>query len=210
MQYYLNQKNEKWEPLDPLILSTVCDNLDNVSGLCWRPCQQNVLQVSVNFYSEYKRNEQLFRCHPNYRSEGPWHDWVMVRWLEQRPTKAQPDLRSNPSVTHGDDVVANRYCYTPCKIIGMFFHVPGSGLGKEDEYFAVVWPCNYKFKKSSVFTTRWELNFHDNRKKHPAFELINCSSIVRHCCMIPESVTMEEKSTVYHELWPRELWADEF
>ena len=25
-------------------------------------------------------NNQLIYCHFNYRSEGPWYDWVMIRW----------------------------------------------------------------------------------------------------------------------------------
>ena len=36
--------------------------------------------VFLSYYSEYKKNNGLFRAHFNYRSEGPWYDWVMIRW----------------------------------------------------------------------------------------------------------------------------------
>ena len=34
----------------------------------------------LSYFSEYKQNNQLIHCHYNYRSEGPWYDWVMIRW----------------------------------------------------------------------------------------------------------------------------------
>ena len=30
--------------------------------------------------TEYKRDEYIFRCHPNYRKSGPWYDWIWVRF----------------------------------------------------------------------------------------------------------------------------------
>ena len=35
--------------------------------------------VFLSYFSEYKKNNNLFRAHCNYRNEGPWHDWVMIR-----------------------------------------------------------------------------------------------------------------------------------
>ena len=35
--------------------------------------------VFLSYFSEYKKNNDLFRAHCNYRSEGPWYDWVMMR-----------------------------------------------------------------------------------------------------------------------------------
>ena len=34
----------------------------------------------LSYYSKYMQNNQLIYCHCNYRSEGPWYDWVMIRW----------------------------------------------------------------------------------------------------------------------------------
>jgi hypothetical protein len=37
----------------------------------------------VLLYTEHKRNDQIFRAHPNYRSEGVWRDWVLVDWGDE-------------------------------------------------------------------------------------------------------------------------------
>ena len=32
--------------------------------------------------AEHSRDGYMFRSHPNYRSKGPWRDWVMINWDE--------------------------------------------------------------------------------------------------------------------------------
>ena len=48
------------------------------------PYIQDTINAGKNtnlfYFSEYKQNNQLICCHYNYRSEGPWYDWVMIRW----------------------------------------------------------------------------------------------------------------------------------
>jgi len=44
--------------------------------LDWWHINDTSKEVTIPFYSEYKCNDQLFRSHPNYWSEGPWYDWV--------------------------------------------------------------------------------------------------------------------------------------
>jgi len=34
----------------------------------------------VDCYTEYRRDGTIFRAHPNYRSSGPWYDWVMINF----------------------------------------------------------------------------------------------------------------------------------
>ena len=43
---------------------------------------------SVTLYTEYKRNDTLFRCHPDYCSLGPWYDWCMLMYVNN----SQPDV----------------------------------------------------------------------------------------------------------------------
>ena len=50
--------------------------------------------ANLNYTSEYKRNGKIFRGHSNYKKQGKWHDWVMIRWeldgtAEQRPEHVQ-------------------------------------------------------------------------------------------------------------------------
>jgi hypothetical protein len=47
---------------------------DNVFDNIGNPCH-TILQIT----SEYKRGNETFRAHRNYRSGGPWYDWVMFR-----------------------------------------------------------------------------------------------------------------------------------
>ena len=35
---------------------------------------------TLTVYTQYKRDGVLYRCHPNYRGDGPWYDWVMVSY----------------------------------------------------------------------------------------------------------------------------------
>ena len=55
---------------------------------------------SVNVCTEYQRNDIPFRCHPNYRSHGPWHDWALFKFHvtnEQNETW----MRDYPCRIHG-------------------------------------------------------------------------------------------------------------
>ena len=31
-------------------------------------------------FTEYKRDDMTYRCHPSYRSESSWYDWVFIKW----------------------------------------------------------------------------------------------------------------------------------
>ena len=96
----------------------------------------------------------------------------------------------------------------PVRLLASFFKVPiNDGSCK---YLSIVWPCEYKYSQSSVFTTKWKLNFNDWRQVNPAFEVVNCDTFLRHCLMIPEYLFNENGSKHFHEDWPRELWGDQF
>jgi hypothetical protein len=197
-------------------------NIDSIETLPWQEREHAVLGTTVEVYTEYKRHEFLFRSHPYYRSEQPWYDWVIVRWDVDDPLTHQPNLLTNPSLRYGDEKSTIKYCYTPCQILGYFFKVPT----KRDNvfnYFAVVWCTKYQCNMSSVFSNKWEMDFEDNAQTIRKLEIINCDSIVRHCCMIPDTLenfsegeTNESStfpynlSTTYHELWPKELWGTQF
>ena len=43
------------------------------------PSHQNINTTAV-VCTEYNRFGVPFRCHPNYRSQGPWYDWAMVQF----------------------------------------------------------------------------------------------------------------------------------
>lgn len=184
------------------------NQLSEDDSLLWERINDSEDKTTIEIYSEYKRNGMLFRSHPFYEKK-PWYDWVMVRWSDQTPKKHQPDNATNPNIYYMDGGATHRYCYTPCKIVGMFYRV-SKGYGKNDEFYTVVWPCKYKYKKSTVFSTKWEMDYWDKERTLPRLEFINCSTIVRHCLMIPRQLLDESNSRFFEEIWPIELWADEF
>jgi hypothetical protein len=96
-------------------------------------------------------------------------------------------------------VIDGEYDYAPAKLMG-FVEI-------ENEIMCLVWPCSINYTKSSVFTTQWELAFWDRKKREPMICLVSVDAIVRHCLMIPRD---GPESNVYHEVWERKLWADEF
>jgi hypothetical protein len=65
--------------------------------------------------AEHSRDGYIFRSHPNYRSKGPWRDWVMIKWeegdfpahiwgfvdLETIPEGVQVDLTIGKTVERG-------------------------------------------------------------------------------------------------------------
>jgi hypothetical protein len=157
--------------------------------------------LQLPFFTEYKRQGEVFRAHPNYRQAiGPWFDWAMFRW-----DKEERQSRRNRS-THAVDVAHmdagatdGEYDYAPAKLMG-FVEI-------ENEIMCIVRPCSTNYTKSSVFTTQWELAFWDRKKREPMICLVSVDAIVRHCLMIPRD---GPESNVYHEVWERKLWADEF
>ena len=98
----------------------------------------------------------------------------------------------------------------PRQAYWFFFQLHDYQQATIPDVFTVVWPCQYNFKQSSVFTLQWKLDFLDQNNQIQALEVISCESIVRHACMIPENLDRGHNSLVFHEIWPKELWAMEF
>jgi hypothetical protein len=42
--------------------------------------QTNGLTEPLAIFTKHRRNNQIFRGHPNFRGKGPWRDWVWVDW----------------------------------------------------------------------------------------------------------------------------------
>lgn len=120
----------------------------------------------------------------------------------------QPNLEDDFFVTHGNDSNFNQ-CYAPGKLVSGFLEI--EDINGDPQYYASVRCCSYSYKKSSVFTTRWQLAFENEEKQEgPIFEVVLCDAIVRHCLMIPTKLMNEKQCTLYEEIWPRELWGQEF
>jgi hypothetical protein len=161
----------------------------------------NLDQLSLPFFTEYQRQGEVFRAHPNYRNAiGPWYDWVMFRWRRA----ARPSKRNRSQhvvdVSHMDQSAEkDEFDYAPAKVLGF--------VEWDNEISCIICPCKATYTKSSVFTTQWELEFWDAKKRNPMISMVSVDSIVRHCLMIPQD---GPTGNIYHEVWERHLWADEF
>jgi hypothetical protein len=160
--------------------------------------------TGIRFCTEYQRNGQIFRAHSDYRSDGAWYDWVMIKWARDK------EITSNRFTGRGHDNNHVHYedqeyeedaaDYAPGRICG-FIQDAGSDLIK-----AIIRCCDIKYRQSSLFSTRWRLAYSDNARKQPIYELVDVDSIVRHVLMMPS----QEKKGFYHEIWNRTRWADQF
>jgi hypothetical protein len=123
-----------------------------------RGYQENVLG-----WTEYIRDNHRFRSHPNYRSNGSWYDWVMVRYEDEiehstisPPTKRQRVENVTGASSQEEDPEDDRYpdTYFPAKIL-CFFRDPVDG-----ELNALVHTCEYSdHTQDSVLCEVWELEF---------------------------------------------------
>ena len=100
---------------------------------------------------------------------------------------------------HDDGSGTDDFDYSPAQVLS--FVETGNSIS------CIVRPCSVAFKKSSVFTTQWELAFWDKEKINPMISLVSVDAIVRHCLMISADGTL---GSVFHEVWEQKLWGDEF
>jgi hypothetical protein len=106
----------------------------------------NACHSIVHVTSEYKRGNNLFRAHCNYRNNGPWYDWVMIRWEKSSPVTRKPECcveyLDNPLVTQTHD-------YAPAQIVA-FVVSPEANETVSPHIMAVVNTCSFLHKKDSV------------------------------------------------------------
>jgi len=121
--------------LDPVLISWMQRSKRN---------KQSLFYDIDNFHVhlEYTRNEMRFRCHPNYKSNGGWYDWVMVRF----------DIGSQKNYRGNKQLGMWKKQYFPSKV--MCFLV----LPQDDTIYAIVHstiPSNHE--NDSILFERWEL-----------------------------------------------------
>ena len=118
--------------------------------------------------TEYKRDEYIFRCHPNYRNSGPWYDWIWVRFTM-------------------DD--GNTECEYPCRVVCI---IPGDVNGMTETEL-MVQACldrtPEREERDSVLFQEWEID-------HDTYYFIPASSIVKHAFVIGDlSCALSSSST---------------
>ena len=170
----------------------------NFGNLKWRQDKHESIISTFTCVTEMKRHDVVFRAHPNYKSNGPWFDWVIIRYEEKPPDGEHLD---GCHVNYGDHPnLRGRFRYAPAQIYAFLRHPDG--------LLALVKSCGYDHKKHSVFSTIWKSEFEDNGHGElvQRYDLIPTSSIVRHALLLPRN----EEETEFEEIWTRERWANEF
>ena len=88
----------------------------------------------LHIITEYRRDDEKYRSHPNYRKKGPWKDWVNVRWAS-------------------DDENEDDY-YTPSQIQCFFYHTSSDD---PTALHVVLHACSNSRENCSILTYKWEL-----------------------------------------------------
>ena len=142
------------------------------------PISETLEPPAVRLGTECKRAGTIFRGHANYRQDGPWYDWVMLRWARENNVNY-----STPPECHAsfgdDETVASDHLYAPGQILG-FVESPGNpGVS------VVVSVCDFSHTRGSVFSTKWKRSYVyiTGKPKQPHICLVDVNAIVRHCLM---------------------------
>ena len=159
----------------------------------------------LNYFSEYNHNGNLYRSHSNYRGNGPWYDWVIIRWKRTRNVTWSNMLADECHVHFGEEERAkknHRYLYCPGQILA--FTNPEPNI-----FHAIVKCCNFSFERGSIFSTKWKSAvIYRSHSRHAYLYHVDVSNIVRPCLMIPKDPS--DPFTDYEEIWEKSLWANEF
>jgi hypothetical protein len=166
-------------------------------------------------HSEIRWDGHLFRAHQDFRKTGPWHDWVMIRYLkEESPKKASVE-----SIEIGypdDEHERSQHLYAPGRILAFLVRTCHLPFKQEDNMYALLQMCDFRHTKGSLFTTSWKdaVTYGRDRKKMPYFEVVKVKDhFVRPCLMVPTAKIADRDGyhcQEYQEVWPKELWADQF
>ena len=157
---------------------------------------------SLDYWSEHIKDGTLYRAHIDYRKQGPWYDWVMIRWEPDKKTIQSKQKRQECNIDYQERKSdKQQFLYCPGQLLA--FVSPRDGI-----YHAIVKCCDYNFNRSSVFSTLWKQAYvypSRNSKKKYIFH-VEVQAIVRPALMIP----MDENEEEYQEIWQRKLWGKEF
>jgi hypothetical protein len=117
--------------------------------------------VRILGYTEYRLPDgNIVRAHPNYRSDGPFYDWCIVRdpneghdIATQHKTKLNDGEQRCASLSRVETRWGNDHL--PCRVVAFYKH-PTTGIS-----MAMILPCrpwmNQNERRSSVITEHWNI-----------------------------------------------------
>jgi hypothetical protein len=142
-------------------------------------------QKQFECYTSYKKDGVTYRAHPNFRSEGEWYDWVMVRCDEDPKNEAA----KNREQLHEEGLY-------PCKILAFFDAV---GVNGQKGIHALVHRGNYPKKvypsDKSVLIQTWAKEYslnNDRKERKPKLRLVGVDSFVSPVLVVEETPGLVE------------------
>lgn len=149
--------------------------------------------------TQHKRSEHVFYGHPNYRSSGPWKDWVKVQW--------GPGWGVLPS---------HIWCFVSLNNMPIGKEkLEYGGITLQNGVYAVVEVANYVTDYEETTASDLFTPLHldvkgldrDGEVTGRRFYLANTDAFVEPCCVIPD---IGGKSNAYFEVKPRREWSNIF
>ena len=142
--------------------------------------------LHVYGYTEYHRDESVFRAHPNYRNEGPWYDYALLTWEQEEEVETSSDNESldgseedygseqetqaSLSVLQEPVQLANRNQSTNVMLIPAqllcFVHLVNQPL------HVLVHSCHNVSATHTVLVNRWRLEYENDKDVEAEFKKI--------------------------------------
>jgi hypothetical protein len=114
--------------------------------------------------TEHKQAGVIFRGHADHHHNGPWYNWVMLRWAHEDNQRYTCD--PNCQAAYGDDtMIMIKYLYSPGQTLGFVCPVPVDWINYQltpeihGAIIAVVSTCNFSDSRESVFSTKWQQSY---------------------------------------------------
>jgi hypothetical protein len=154
--------------------------------------------ADLEFVSEYIRDGIRFRGHWDYRSQGPWHDWVYVDWGVEG--------------------------LVPAKILmfAKYTRVPDHGAPEGCSlvaYDAVIVSGKKKPRRNTMLTMRFKLDttmirrYHSGPSLIPTYRFVGCMAISGGCLVFPNDGSGPEDGSAPEDMLvidPIQEWSDNF
>ena len=203
-----NRPDLTYEWVTPSMKGKMIDRklLQTIGNLFFKtlPFEQQLQGVKVQGFTEYTRQQVTFRCHPNYRNEGPWYDYAMFAWEQPLKSKSVKDSIKvtsdwNKEILHQPVTTENSHLTSDVLLIPaqiLCFIEDHSG-----KLHAIIHSCLENVSKMSVLTYRWQLEFLKDKPVSASFKPLDCdidasklkpvhcsvsvNTLQKHCLMLP-------------------------
>lgn len=182
-QVMWNSKQQGALHLHPSLEDFLCREYCNVRG-----------HVHIECFPEVKHSSGVtFRSHPNYRSEGPWTDWAMVRWDVEGGVDADSQEVQQECAFGQNMYPAKILCFV--RVTDEYseeMDASGSSSGRSETIEAVVHSCEASDRSAdSLIAERWTLEY-DRKTNRPKYRAVPLQALTQCIFVVEECPGMHE------------------